>query len=202
MKIFCVGRNYEAHIKELNNAVPSNPVIFMKPATAIFKGENWYHPDFSNDIHYEVELILKIKKNGKQINEKFAHNYIDSIGLGIDFTARDIQQDLKTKGLPWELAKSFDNAALISERFIDFEYFNEKSIQFSLQKNENIVQHGNSKDLIFSFTKLISFISKYFTLNTGDLIFTGTPNGVGKVSIGDKYSGYLENDRLFSFTIK
>lgn len=202
MKIFCVGRNYAEHAKELNNEVPQTPVIFMKPNTAICKSGNWYYPEFSKDIHYEAEIILKIKKSGKHIAEKFATNYIESIGLGIDFTARDVQQELKAKGLPWELAKAFDNAALISEKWINFEDFKGKNIIFSLKKNNETVQLGNTGDLIFTFEQLISFLSTHFTLNTGDLIFTGTPKGVGAISIGDVLIGFIEEKEMFNISIK
>lgn len=203
MKIIAVGRNYAEHAKELNNPVPVTPVIFMKPDTAILKDNSpFYHPDFSEDVHYEVEVVLKISKEGKHIPEKFAGNYFDEIGLGIDFTARDIQQKHKEKGLPWELAKAFDNSAPVS-RFISKRQFADLyNINFSLALNENFVQKGNTKDLLFSFERLIAFISQYITLKKGDLIFTGTPEGVGKVSIGDRLTGYIENEKLLDFEIK
>ncbi|MGX5691473.1 fumarylacetoacetate hydrolase family protein [Arcticibacter tournemirensis] len=203
MKIIAVGRNYAEHAKELNNPVPVTPVIFMKPDTAILKDNSpFYHPDFSEDVHYEVEVVLKISKEGKHISEKFAGNYFDEIGLGIDFTARDIQQKHKEKGLPWELAKAFDNSAPVS-RFISKSQFADLyNINFSLALNENFVQKGNTKDLLFSFERLIAFISQYITLKKGDLIFTGTPEGVGKVSIGDRLTGYIENEKLLDFEIK
>ncbi|KAA8485254.1 2-keto-4-pentenoate hydratase/2-oxohepta-3-ene-1,7-dioic acid hydratase in catechol pathway [Arcticibacter tournemirensis] len=203
MKIIAVGRNYAEHAKELNNPVPVTPVIFMKPDTAILKDNSpFYHPDFSEDVHYEVEVVLKISKEGKHISEKFAGNYFDEIGLGVDFTARDIQQKHKEKGLPWELAKAFDNSAPVS-RFISKSQFADLyNINFSLALNENFVQKGNTKDLLFSFERLIAFISQYITLKKGDLIFTGTPEGVGKVSIGDRLNGYIENEKLLDFEIK
>lgn len=203
MKIIAVGRNYAEHAKELNNPVPVTPVIFMKPDTAILKDNSpFYHPDFSEDVHYEVEVVLKISKEGKHISEKFAGNYFDEIGLGVDFTARDIQQKHKEKGLPWELAKAFDNSAPVS-RFISKSQFADLyNINFSLALNENFVQKGNTKDLLFSFERLIAFISQYITLKKGDLIFTGTPEGVGKVSIGDRLTGYIENEKLLDFEIK
>lgn len=203
MKIIAVGRNYAEHAKELNNTVPESPVIFMKPETAVLKDNNpFYHPDFSNDIHYEVEIVLKIAKAGKYISEKFAGNYFEEIGLGIDFTARDIQKKHKEKGLPWELAKAFDSSAPIS-RFIPKEHFDDLyAINFRLDINGETKQKGNTKDMTYSFEELIAFISQYITLKKGDLIFTGTPAGVGKISIGDKLTGYIENKNLLDFEIK
>lgn len=197
MKIFCVGRNYSEHAKELNNAVPTEPVIFMKPSTALLKsGDTFYYPDFSKSIHYECELILKIGKNGKYIEEKFAHKYIEAISVGIDFTARDVQNKLKEKGLPWELAKAFDGSA-VAGNFIPYENIADKNnIRFSLKKNDLVVQQGNSQDMIFSFGKIISFVSQYFTLQKGDLIYTGTPQGVGEVQIGDILEAELLGDVL------
>jgi 2-keto-4-pentenoate hydratase/2-oxohepta-3-ene-1,7-dioic acid hydratase in catechol pathway len=203
MKIIAVGRNYAEHAKELNNPIPSSPVIFMKPDTAILKDNKpFYLPDFSNDIHHEIEVVLKIAKEGKHISEKFAGKYFDEIGLGVDFTARDIQQKHKEKGLPWELAKAFDNSAPIS-RFVDKTSIpNIYDLDFRLDLNGETVQRGNTKDLLYSFEKLIAFISKYITLKKGDLIFTGTPAGVGKVSIGDKLKGYLAEEKLLDFEVK
>ena len=202
MKIFCVGRNYVDHAKELNNPVPKSPLIFMKPSTALLTdGKPFYHPDFSKNIHYELELVLKISKNGKAIQEKFAHNYYDQIGLGIDFTARDLQDDLKAKGQPWELAKSFDHSACLGNMVFK-STLDMTAIKFNLTKNGTIVQDGNSKDLIYSFDYLIGFISQYFTLQTGDLIFTGTPAGVGQIAIGDVYKGYLGEQQLLTCEIK
>lgn len=203
MKIIAIGRNYAEHAKELNNPVPTVPVIFMKPDTAVLKDNKpFYHPEFSTDIHHEIELVLKISKEGKHIAEKFASNYFDEIGLGVDFTARDIQQKHKEKGLPWELAKAFDNSAPIS-KFIpktDFKDLNNLNIRLNL--NGKTVQNGNTKDLLFSFEYIIAFVSKYITLKKGDLIFTGTPQGVGKVNIGDHLEGYLENEKLLDFEIR
>lgn len=203
MKIIAVGRNYAEHAKELNNDIPGSPVIFMKPDTAVLKDNKpFYLPDFSEEIHHEIELVLKISKEGKHISEKFAANYFEEIGLGIDFTARDIQQKHKEKGLPWELAKAFDNSAPIS-RFINKTTFeNLYNLDFHLDINGKTIQSGNTKDLLFSFEKLIVFISRYITLKKGDLIFTGTPAGVGKIAIGDKLTGYLENEKLLDFEIK
>lgn len=203
MKVIAIGRNYAEHAKELNNPVPTIPVIFMKPDTAILKDNKpFYHPEFSNDIHHELEVVLKISKEGKHIAQKFASGYFDEIGLGIDFTARDIQQKHKEKGLPWELAKSFDNSAPIS-RFIPKSQFSDlNKLQFRLDLNGNTVQRGNTKDLLFSFEYIIEFVSKYITLKKGDLIFTGTPQGVGKVTIGDHLTAYLEDEKLLDFQIK
>lgn len=203
MKIFCVGRNYSEHAKELNNAVPEAPVIFMKPATALLKdGAPFYYPEFSKSIHYECELVVKINKNGKHIQEKFARKYFDEITVGIDFTARDIQNNLKTKGLPWELAKGFDGSAVLGN-FITIESLSvENGIHFSLKKNEAIVQQGNSNDMIFSIEKIIAYISTYFTLLKGDLIYTGTPAGVGEVAVGDKLEAFIEAKSLMNCEVK
>lgn len=203
MKIFCIGRNYLEHAKELQNEVPTSPVVFMKPPTALLKNnENFYLPDFSKEIHFELELVIKINKNGKCIDEKFASKYYDEIALGIDFTARDLQSELKSKGLPWEIAKAFDNSAAIG-KFISLENFKEKNvIEFQLKKNDEIVQNGNSKNMIFTFDKIISFISTYFTLQKGDLIYTGTPAGVGQIKIGDKLSGILEGNENLDVLIR
>ncbi len=203
MKIIAVGRNYAEHAKELNNAVPTVPVIFMKPDTALVKDNRpFYHPEFSNDIHHELEIVLKISKEGKHIDEKFADRYYDEIGLGIDFTARDLQAKHKEKGLPWELAKAFDNSAPVS-RFLPKTTFEDLyALRFHLDVNDKTVQQGFTGDLIFSFEKVIAFVSQYITLKKGDLIFTGTPAGVGKVSIGDHLAGYLEGERLLDFDIK
>jgi 2-keto-4-pentenoate hydratase/2-oxohepta-3-ene-1,7-dioic acid hydratase in catechol pathway len=201
MKIFCVGRNYSEHAKELGNVVPENPVIFSKPDTALLKnGEDFYLPDFSNDVHYEAELVIKISKMGKKIQEKFASNYYSEIGFGIDFTARDLQSQLKQKGLPWELAKAFDGSAPIGE-FINIKDL-QNPIQFSLLKNNELVQSGNSNDMIFSFDKIVSFISQYFTLKVGDLIYTGTPAGVGAVKIGDKLEGFIGDKKMLHCEVK
>lgn len=202
MKIFCIGRNYIEHAKELNNAVPTTPLIFMKPSTALLTdGKPFYHPDFSKNIHYELEIVLKISKNGKAIQQKFASNYYDQIGLGIDFTARDIQDNLKSKGQPWELAKSFDHSACLGN-MVDKSTLNMSEISFTMTQNGSIVQKGSSQDLIFSFDYLVSYISQYFTLQKGDLIYTGTPAGVGQIAIGDVYKGYLEDKQLLSCEIK
>ncbi|MFZ4101458.1 MAG: fumarylacetoacetate hydrolase family protein [Sphingobacterium thalpophilum] len=203
MKIIAIGRNYAEHAKELNNPIPTVPVIFMKPDTAILKDNKpFYPPEFSADIHHEIELVLKISKEGKHIAQKFADSYFDEVGLGIDFTARDIQQKHKEKGLPWELAKAFDHSAPIS-KFIPKSTFKDLSnLNLRLNLNDNIVQEGNTKDLLFSFEHIISFVSQYITLKKGDLIFTGTPKGVGKVNIGDHLCGYLEDEKLLDFYIR
>jgi len=202
MKILCVGRNYSEHAKELGNAVPENPVIFSKPDTALLKnGEPFYHPDFSTDIHHEVELVIKINKMGKKIQPKFARNYFNEIGLGIDFTARDMQSKLKEKGLPWELAKAFDGSAPIGD-FIPIEGKDLSNINFSLKKNGEVVQKGNTDQMIFQFEEIVSFVSQYFTLKVGDLIYTGTPAGVSKVNVGDKLEGFIEDKMMLICNIK
>ena len=202
MKILCVGRNYSEHAKELGNAVPENPVIFSKPDTALIKNnEPFYHPDFSQDIHHEVELVIKISKMGKKIQPKFARNYFTEIGLGIDFTARDVQSKLKEKGLPWELAKAFDGSAPIGE-FINIEGKDLTNINFSLTKNGEMVQQGNTAQMIFPFEEIVSFVSQYFTLKVGDLIYTGTPAGVSKINIGDKLEGFIENQLMLTCEVK
>lgn len=203
MKIIAIGRNYAEHAKELNNPVPTVPVIFMKPDTAVLRDNKpFYHPEFSTDIHHEIELVLKVSKEGKHIAEKFASNYFDEIGLGIDFTARDIQQKHKEKGLPWELAKAFDNSAPISKFIPKAEFKDLNNLNIRLDLNGKTVQDGNTKDLLFSFEYIIAFVSKYISLKKGDLIFTGTPQGVGKVNIGDHLEGYLENEKLLDFDIR
>jgi acylpyruvate hydrolase len=203
MKIIAIGRNYAEHAKELNNPIPAVPVIFMKPDTAVLKDNKpFYHPEFSIDVHHEIELVLKISKEGKHVAQKFASSYFDEIGLGIDFTARDIQQKHKEKGLPWELAKAFDNSAPISKFIPKSEFKDLGNLNLRLDLNNNTVQEGNTKDLLFSFEYIIAFVSKYITLKKGDLIFTGTPKGVGKVNIGDHLCGYLEEEKLLDFYIR
>ena len=202
MKIFCIGRNYLEHAKELNNAVPTKPLIFMKPPTALLlENKPFYYPDFTKNLHHEVEVVLKISKNGKAIQPEFAHRYYDKIGLGIDFTARDVQDELKAKGQPWEIAKGFDSSAVLSD-FVDLKDFDKTNISFQLYKNGEIVQKGTTKDLIFSFDTVVSYISQFFTLQQGDLIYTGTPEGVGAVKIGDKLEGFLEGKPMFICEIK
>ena len=204
MRIFAIGRNYAEHIKELNNERPDEPVIFTKPDTAILRNNApFYYPDFSKDIHHEVELVLKISKQGKNIEEKFASKYYDSIGIGIDFTARDLQQKAKEKGLPWDIAKGFNGSAPISEKFIPVENFKDlKNINFKLEVDGHLKQQGNTSLMLFDFGYIISYLSKFFTLKSGDLIFTGTPKGVGPVSNGNKLSAYIEDEKLLEFDIK
>lgn len=203
MKIFCIGRNYVAHAQELNNPIPESPVIFTKPATAQLKNnQDFYYPDFSSNIHHECEIVLKINQNGKHIQEKFAKKYFDEITVGIDFTARDIQEHLKSKGLPWDLAKGFDGAAVIGD-FIPISTLPDRNkILFSLKKNGIIIQKGNTQLMLYSFEKIISFLSVYFTLQKGDLIFTGTPAGVGEVKQGDALEGFLLKKKVFNCIIK
>ncbi len=203
MKIIAIGRNYAEHAKELNNPVPGVPVIFMKPETALLKDNKpFYHPDFSEDIHHEIEIVLKISKEGKHISEKFANNYFDEIALGVDFTARDIQSRHKEKGLPWELAKAFDNSAPVSKFLPKSQFADLKNVNFKLDVNGQTRQVGNTSNMLFSFEYIISFVSKYITLKKGDLIFTGTPQGVAKVNIGDRLEGYLEDHKLLDFDVK
>lgn len=203
MKIICVGRNYVDHALELNNEVPENPVIFLKPDTALLKDNApFYMPSFSNEVHYECELVIKIEKEGKFIEPQFAHKYYNEIGLGIDFTARDLQNQLKAKGLPWELAKAFNGSAAISNFVPKSSFENIQNINFSLAVNNTEKQNGNTSLMIFKIDYLISFISRYFTLKKGDLLFTGTPKGVGKVEIGDRLQGFLEMEPMFDFHIK
>ncbi len=203
MKIFCVGRNYADHAKELKNEVPTSPVIFSKPPTALLKGEKpFYFPEFSKNIHFECELVLRICKNGKHIAEKFANKYYEEVYLGIDFTARDLQTELKSKGLPWELAKGFDGSAVLGDKLALSALPNSQSIKFELHKNGEVAQQGDTADMLFHFDKIINFISQYFTLQTGDLIYTGTPAGVGPVSIGDVLEGYLEGNKVLHCAVK
>ena len=203
MKIFCIGRNYVDHIKELENAVPDAPVIFMKPDTALIKDdEPFYHPSFSQDIHHEVELVIRINRVGKKIQEQFATKYYSEIGLGIDFTARDLQSTQKQKGLPWEIAKAFDGSAPIGE-FISKEKLKDlKDLNFSLKKNGKIIQEGNSSLMIYNIDQIIHYISQFFTLKVGDLIYTGTPAGVGKVVIGDVLEGFIEGNKMLHCEVK
>jgi len=202
MKIICIGRNYAKHAKELGNAVPTEPVFFMKPDTALLKEGDFYHPDFSKDIHHEIEIVVRINKVGKNIDEKFAHKYYSEISLGIDFTARDLQEKCKEKGLPWEKAKAFDNSAPIANTWLNVSNLKLENLNFKLLKNGSDVQIGNTGDMIFSIDKLISYVSKFVTLKVGDLIFTGTPEGVGKVAIGDHLEGFIEDKKLLDLNIK
>lgn len=203
MKIICIGRNYTDHIEELANERPVDPVVFIKPDSAVLPREqDFYIPEFSNEVHYEVEVLVKIKKVGKHIDEKFAHKYYDEIGLGIDFTARDLQSQLKEKGLPWEKAKGFDGSAVIGKWLPKTLYKNINNLNFSLQKNGKTVQKGNTGLMLWKIDELISYVSKYFMLKKGDIIFTGTPAGVGRISANDYLSGILENEEVFSVKIK
>ncbi len=203
MKIIAIGRNYVDHILELKNERPEEPVIFMKPDTALLAdGDDFYYPSFSKDVHYEVELLVKINAIGKNIEAKFAHKYYSEIGIGIDFTARDIQNILKTKGLPWDKAKGFNGSAPISTFINKQEFEDLNNINFSLTKNGEMVQQGNSGFMIWKIDELIAHISQYFTLKVGDIIFTGTPKGVGPVQIGDELVAYIENKKLLSIAIK
>ncbi|MDR2207028.1 MAG: fumarylacetoacetate hydrolase family protein [Flavobacteriaceae bacterium] len=200
MKIICIGRNYSKHAKELGNEIPEKPVIFIKPDTAVLQGNDFYLPEFSDDVHYELEVVLKISKGGKYIQKENANKHYEEIGLGIDFTARDLQNELKTKGLPWELAKGFDGSAAIS-KFFSKNDFNIKNINFDLNKNGEQVQNGFTKNMIFGFDEIIAFASQYFTLRVGDLIFTGTPEGVGKVEENDILEAFLEDKKVLDLRI-
>lgn len=203
MKIICIGRNYANHAKEMNAEVPKAPVFFMKPDTAILPKRNpFYIPDFTKDLHYECELVVKIQKLGKNIAERYAHEYYTEIGLGIDFTARDLQQECKKKGLPWEIAKSFEHSAPLGEKWINKKELELNNLNFHLKKNGTIVQVGNTADMLFSIDKIIAYISKFMTLKIGDLIFTGTPEGVGPVAIGDNLEGFIENQKILDLRIK
>ncbi len=204
MKIICIGRNYGAHAKELGNALPDEPVFFCKPDSAILpKGNPLYIPEWTKDLHYEVELIVRIERLGKNIAEEFAGRYYSEIGLGIDFTARDIQEEQKKKSLPWEKAKAFDGSAVVSQDFISVnELGSINNISFSLKKNDVVVQQGNSSDMIFNVNKIIAFVSQFMTLKIGDLIYTGTPSGVGPVAIGDTLQGFLGEREMFKVKIK
>ena len=203
MKIICIGRNYAEHAKEMNAAVPTEPVFFLKPDTALIKeNQPFYYPDFSKEIHHEVELVLKINKAGKNIGSEFAHKYYDEIGIGIDFTARDLQAKCKEKGLPWEKAKAFDGSAPVGSFINKKELGDLNNIEFRLNVNGKEVQKGNTKDLLFSFDAVIAYVSKFFTLKTGDLIYTGTPEGVGPVAIGDQLEAFIGDKSLLAFEIK
>ena len=202
MKIICVGRNYAEHAKELNNALPTEPVLFMKPDTALMrKGEPFFHPDFTQNIHYETEIVFRVKKIGRHIQSKYAHKYLAEYTVGLDFTARDLQDKQKSKGLPWEIAKAFDQSALVGE-WKPLTGVDTNNISFHLVKNGEVVQKGNTRDLIFPIEKVIEYSSQFFTLKIGDLFFTGTPEGVGKINIGDHLEGYLGEEKVFDVKIK
>lgn len=203
MKIFCIGRNYAEHAHELGNEVPLEPVVFMKPKSALLQSHApFYYPEFTNELHAEAELVLRVCKNGKYVQEKHASKYYNGVSVGIDFTARDIQDELKKKGLPWEKAKAWDNSAIIGKWIDITPEMRRDDINFSLYKNKELVQKGNSGDLLFSFDQLIAHISVYFSLNIGDYIFTGTPAGVSECVVGDDFEGFIEKERLFEMTVK
>ena len=203
MKIFCIGRNYVAHAKELGNDVPDEPVIFMKPKSALLQTHTpFYYPEFTNELHYECELVLRICKNGKYIQDRYASKYYDAVTVGIDFTARDIQNELKEKGLPWEKAKAWDNSAVIGKWVNMADLKNKRDVHFKMLKNKELVQEGNSGNMIFNFDSIVAHISNYFSVNIGDLIFTGTPAGVGECVVGDELVGFLEDAEMFNIEIK
>ncbi|MEY3198595.1 MAG: hypothetical protein RJA13_553 [Bacteroidota bacterium] len=203
MKIICIGRNYADHAKEMKSELPTEPIFFLKPDTALLKNGNpFFYPEFTKDLHYECELVVQIQKVGKNIAEKFAPKYYSKVTLGIDFTARDLQQNCKEKGLPWEIAKAFEHSAPISNKFIEISSLDFENLTFELYKNGEKVQTGHTSDMIFSIDKLIVYVSKFMTLKTGDLLFTGTPAGVGPVKIGDKLEGFLNAEKMFEFTIR
>ncbi len=203
MKIICIGRNYREHAKELNNPIPEKPVFFMKPDTALLQKNNpFFYPDFSKDVHYETEIVLKINRNGKHIEDKFAHKYYDEIGIGIDFTARDLQAEQKKKGLPWEIAKAFDGAAPVGE-FVSKNLFPDiNRLHFSLKINGEVRQEGNTADMMFGFDRIIAYVSQFISLKPGDLIFTGTPSGVGPTKINDHFEAFIEDEMLLEFNVK
>lgn len=202
MKIICIARNYQDHAKELNNETPENPVFFIKPDSALLqKNRDFYLPEFSNNIHYEAEVVLKINKTGKYIQREFAHNYFEEVSLGIDFTARDLQNELKSKGLPWEIAKGFDGSAVVGN-FLPKNKLDLSKLSFSLSRNDQIVQQGNTQHMIHDFSNIIAAASKYFTLKTGDLIMTGTPAGVGQVFENDQLVGQIEEQIVFDISVK
>ena len=203
MKIFCVGRNYSDHAEELGNDVPDEPVIFMKPKSALLQPHTpFYYPEFTNELHYECELVLRISKNGKYVQDKFANKYYDAVTTGIDFTARDIQNDLKAKGLPWEKAKAWDNSAVIGKWIPLTNVKDKKNINFVFKKNGELVQQGNSKEMIFDFDYIVSYISNFFSINIGDLVFTGTPKGVVEIVVGDEVEAYIDNETLLTLDVK
>lgn len=203
MKIFCIGRNYAEHARELGNEVPDEPVVFLKPKSALLKPHlPFYYPEFTNELHYEAELVIRVAKNGRYINRRYAYQYYDAVTLGIDFTARDIQNELKSKGLPWEKAKAWDNSAVIGKWRSVADFVNRKEIKFGLYKNGDLVQHAHSGKMVHSFENILVNISKYFTLNIGDIIFTGTPEGVGEVLPGDELEGILEDESVFNLTVE
>ena len=203
MKLICIGRNYAQHISELKSEKPTDPVIFLKPDTAILlKNQPFFIPDFSNEVHHEVEVLIKINRVGKYIDSKFAHKYYEQIGLGIDFTARDLQQQLKQKGLPWEISKAFDGSAVIGKWVSKSSFENLNKLPFSLLKNNETVQSATTEDMLWGIDEIIAYVSRFFTLKIGDIIFTGTPSGVGKVESNDSLKGYIADDEFFSIKVK
>lgn len=203
MKIICIGRNYSEHAKEMNSSLPENPVFFIKPDNCLLRNNQpFYYPDFTKELHYELEVVLRINRLGRSINKRYAHRYFDAVTLGIDFTARDLQQECKQKGLPWEIAKAFDFSAPIGEFISKDDIEDLNSIDFRLEKNDVVVQQGNTRDMIFSYDELFDYVSRFVTFKIGDLMFTGTPAGVGPVQIGDRLKGYLNNRLMFDFFVK
>ena len=203
MKLICIGRNYTAHINELENEKPKDPVVFIKADSAVLpKDQDFYLPPFSNNVHHEVELLVKITKVGKHISKEFAHKYYDEVGLGVDFTARDVQDVLKSKGLPWEKAKSFDGSAVIGKWVSKSNYRDLNELRFSLKKNNKVVQSSNSELMLWKMDELISYVSQFFTLKKGDIIFSGTPAGVGKVNTGDVLEGFIEDESFFKISVR
>jgi len=203
MKIICIGRNYREHAKEMNSDVPDKPVFFIKPDTCLNRNNQpFFYPEFTKDLHYELEVVIRFNRIGRSVNKRFAHRYYDAVSLGIDFTARDLQQECKQKGLPWEIAKAFDYSAPIGEFIPKEEIENLGNIEFRLEKNDVVVQQGNTRDMIFSFDELIDYVSKFVTFRIGDYMYTGTPAGVGPVQVGDRLKGYLNNRLMFDFFVR
>jgi len=203
MKIICVGRNYLSHIREFDNQVPEVPVFFLKPDTAVVtRNRPFFLPEFSQEVHYETELLVRINKVGKYIKEKFAHTYYEEIGLGVDFTARDLQRECIENGNPWEIAKAFDHSAIIGKFISKNQFFDISNINFKMLLNDQLVQEGNSKEMVFSIDRIIAYVSQFMTLKMGDIIFTGTPKGVGSVKINDRLQGFIENEKFFDFRVK
>lgn len=203
MKIICVGRNYAEHAEELQNPRPAKPILFLKPDTALLKGNQpFYHPSFSQEIHYECEVVVRICREGKHIAEKFAHKYYDQLALGVDFTARDLQNELKSQGLPWELSKAFDHSAVVSHFIPTNQLTNLQDLHFTFSQNGELRQSGHTSDMLFSIDQIIAFASEFFTLKTGDLIYTGTPKGVGKIALEDRLEGFLDGVKMFDFEVK
>ncbi|MCS7085859.1 MAG: fumarylacetoacetate hydrolase family protein [Bacteroidia bacterium] len=203
MKIVCVGRNYRAHAEEMGHAAPENPVLFIKPDGAVLgNGEDFFHPDFSREIHYECEVFFRIAKDAKGVNEAFAASYVDGYGLGVDFTARDLQNELKARGLPWEISKAFDGSAFVSEIFPLPSFAHAQNIEFELHKNGRVAQRANTSQMIFDLATLLAYATRFFTLRAGDLLFTGTPSGVGRVERGDRLEGFLDGRKAFDFRVR